>query len=140
MIYQEKYIKELLNIFHMSDAKPINTPIGTSSKLDTDEPGTRVNETMYWGIMGAPLYLTTSRPYSVFSVGTCARFQTFPKESHLKAAKRNLRYLKGTGDLVLYYHSSNFFDLIGYADADYAAPLEWHTSWDRAWSHGEPSI
>ncbi|XP_075099444.1 secreted RxLR effector protein 161-like [Nicotiana tabacum] len=41
-------------------------------------------------------------------------------ESHLKAAKRILRYLKGMQDLVLYYPSGDNFDLIGYVDADYA--------------------
>ncbi|XP_070032976.1 secreted RxLR effector protein 161-like [Nicotiana tomentosiformis] len=46
-----------------------------------------------------------------------------PKKSHLKAAKRILRYLKGMHDLVLYYPSGDNFDLIGYADADYAGYL-----------------
>ncbi|XP_070040515.1 secreted RxLR effector protein 161-like [Nicotiana tomentosiformis] len=74
---------------------------------------------MYRGIIGSLLYLTASRPDIVFSVGLCARFQSNPKESHPKAAKRILRYLKGTQDLVLYYHSGDNFDLIGYTDAGY---------------------
>ncbi|XP_075083552.1 secreted RxLR effector protein 161-like [Nicotiana tabacum] len=78
---------------------------------------------MYRGIMGSLMYHTASRPDIVFSVGLCARFQSNPKESHLKAAKRILRYLKGTQDLVLYYPSGDNFDLIGYADADYAGYL-----------------
>ncbi|XP_070013134.1 secreted RxLR effector protein 161-like [Nicotiana sylvestris] len=53
-------------------------------------------------------------------MGLCAGFQSNTKESHLKAAKRILRYLKGMQDLVLYYPSGDNFDLIGYADADYA--------------------
>ncbi|XP_070022874.1 secreted RxLR effector protein 161-like [Nicotiana sylvestris] len=50
---------------------------------------------MYQGIIGSLFYLTASRPDIVFSVGLCERFQSNPKESHLKAAKRMLRYLKG---------------------------------------------
>ncbi|XP_070038839.1 uncharacterized mitochondrial protein AtMg00240-like [Nicotiana tomentosiformis] len=88
-----------------------------------DEPGSPVNETMYGGIIGPLLYLTTSRLDIIFSVGLCARFQSNPKESHLKAAKRILRYLKGTQNLVLYYPSRDNFDLIGYADVDYARYL-----------------
>nr|XP_016508405.1 PREDICTED: uncharacterized mitochondrial protein AtMg00810-like [Nicotiana tabacum] len=42
------------------------------------------------------------------------------KETHLKGSKRILRYLKGTHDLVLYHSSGDNFNLIGYADADYA--------------------
>ncbi|XP_070042942.1 secreted RxLR effector protein 161-like [Nicotiana tomentosiformis] len=88
-----------------------------------DEPGSPVNQTMYRGIIGSFLYLTASRPDIVFSVGLCARFQSNPKESHLKAAKRILRYLKGTHDLVLYYPFGDNFDLVRYAGADYAGYL-----------------
>ncbi|XP_070017358.1 secreted RxLR effector protein 161-like [Nicotiana sylvestris] len=88
-----------------------------------DETGPPVNQTMYRGIIGYLLYLNASRPDIIFSVGLCARFQSNPKESHLKVAKRILRYLKGTQDLVLYYPSGDSFNLIGYADADYAGHL-----------------
>ncbi|XP_070004169.1 secreted RxLR effector protein 161-like [Nicotiana sylvestris] len=88
-----------------------------------DETGSPVNQTMYRGIIGSLLYLTTSRTDIVFSVGLCARFESNPKECHLKAAKWILRYLKGTQDLVLYYLSSDNFNVIGYADADYAGYL-----------------
>ncbi|XP_075079875.1 secreted RxLR effector protein 161-like [Nicotiana tabacum] len=88
-----------------------------------DEIGSPVNQTMYRGIIGSLLYLTSSRHDIVFSVGLCARFQPNPKESHLKDAKRILRYLKGTQDLVLYYPSGDSFNLIGYADTDYASHL-----------------
>ncbi|XP_075087701.1 secreted RxLR effector protein 161-like [Nicotiana tabacum] len=43
-----------------------------------------------------------------------------PKESHLKAVKRILRYLKGGPDLCLWYPRGYNFDLVGHADADYA--------------------
>ncbi|XP_070009945.1 secreted RxLR effector protein 161-like [Nicotiana sylvestris] len=88
-----------------------------------DETGYLVNQTMYRGIIGSLLYLTTNQPNIVFNVGLCARFQSNPKESHLKASKRILRYLKGTQDLVLYYPSGDSFNLIRYADADYAGYL-----------------
>jgi len=41
----------------------------------------------------------------------------------LKAVKRILRYLKYTSDLALWYPRGCNFDLIGYADADYAGFL-----------------
>ncbi|XP_070039335.1 secreted RxLR effector protein 161-like [Nicotiana tomentosiformis] len=104
----------------METSKVINTPIATATYLVMDEPGSPINQTMYRGIIGSLLYLTTSRPNIVFSVGLCARFQSNPKESHLNAAKRILRYLKGMQDLVLYYPSCDNFDLIRYADTDYA--------------------
>ncbi|XP_075107049.1 secreted RxLR effector protein 161-like [Nicotiana tabacum] len=107
----------------MESSKVIDTPIATATRLDMDEPSSPVNETMYNGIIGSLLYLTTSRPDIIFSVGLCIRFQSNPKESYLKDAKRILRYLKGTHNPVLYYPSGDNFDLIGYADADYAGYL-----------------
>ncbi|GJU07311.1 retrovirus-related pol polyprotein from transposon TNT 1-94 [Tanacetum coccineum] len=50
----------------------------------------------------------------------CARYQSNIKESHLTAVKRNLRYLKGTLTLGLYYPKCSDFDLKGYSDSDYA--------------------
>lgn len=43
-----------------------------------------------------------------------------PCDSHLKVAKRILRYLKKTGDLVLFYPAGDTFDLVGFADVDFA--------------------
>ncbi|GJX43359.1 retrovirus-related pol polyprotein from transposon TNT 1-94 [Tanacetum coccineum] len=50
----------------------------------------------------------------------CARYQSNPKESHLIAMKRILRYLKGTPTLGLYYPKCSGFDIKGYSDSDYA--------------------
>ena len=105
LIYQEKYIKELLKKFNMFDSKPIDTPMGTNSKLIAEESDSLVNQTMYIGIIGSLLYLTSRRPDIVYSVGMCARFEACPCDSHFKAAKRILIYLKKTGDLVLLYPS-----------------------------------
>ncbi|XP_070013362.1 secreted RxLR effector protein 161-like [Nicotiana sylvestris] len=69
------------------------------------------------------LYLTASRLDIIFIVGLCALFQDNPKESHLTATKRILRYLKGTTDLCLWYLKGSNFNLVGYADADYAGFL-----------------
>ncbi|XP_070025764.1 secreted RxLR effector protein 161-like [Nicotiana sylvestris] len=74
-------------------------------------------------MIGSLLYLTASRPDIVFSVGLCARFQANPKESHLAAVKRILRYLKGTTDLCLRYPKGSNFNLVVYVDADYTGFL-----------------
>ena len=73
-------------------------------------------------MIGSLLYLTASRPDIVFSVD-CAHFQSKRKETHLKAVKRILRYLKHTLDLALWYPQGCNFDLVRYADADCAGFL-----------------
>jgi len=50
----------------------------------------------------------------------CARFQSYPKESHLTVVKRILRYLKGTTNLGLLYRKSLDYELVGLCDVDYA--------------------
>ena len=50
----------------------------------------------------------------------CARFQACPRDSHLKAAKCILRYLKKTGNMVLFYLAGDTFDLVDFADVDFA--------------------
>ncbi|XP_042983258.1 uncharacterized protein LOC122312662, partial [Carya illinoinensis] len=119
-INQSKYIKELLKKFGMENAKEIGTPMSPSTKLDKDESGKPVDSKIYRGMIGSLLYLTASRPDIMFSVCLCARFQSSPKESHLIAVKRILRYLSGTINLGLWYPKHTSFDLISYTDADYA--------------------
>jgi hypothetical protein len=48
-----------------------------------------------------------------------ARFQANPKEVHLRAMKRIMRYLVYTPKFGLWYPKGSTFDLIGYFDAGY---------------------
>ena len=102
-ISQEKYTKDLLKRFKMDECKPIKTPMPTNGHLDLDEGGNSVDQTLYRSMIGSLLYLTASRPDIMFSVCMCARFQASPKETHLIAVKRILRYLKHTPSIGLWY-------------------------------------
>ena len=62
----------------------------------------------YRGMIGSLLYLTASGLDLQLSVGICARFQSNPKQSHLNAIKRILRYLIGTANLGLRYEKVLF--------------------------------
>ena len=72
-------------------------------------------------MIGSLLYLTASRPNIMFSVCMCARFQASPKEAHMVAVKRILRYLKHTPSIGLWYPKGARFQLVGYSDLDYAS-------------------
>ncbi|XP_068497476.1 secreted RxLR effector protein 161-like [Phaseolus vulgaris] len=87
---------------------------------DADAAGKRVDQTKYRGLIGSLLYLTTSRLDIMFVVCHCARYQANPKESHFKAAKRILKYLKGITNVGLWYPSYSSIHLIGYSDSDFA--------------------
>ena len=100
-INQAKYIRDLLKSFNMEEAKTMKTPKSSSIKLDKDEKVKSIDSTMYRGMIGSLLYLTVCRLDIMYSVCLCTRFQSYPKESHLSAVKRILRYLKGTMDIGL---------------------------------------
>jgi hypothetical protein len=117
-ISQTKYIEGILTKFGMKDAKPIKTPMGTNGHLDLDTGGKSVDQKVYWSMIGSLLYLCASRPDIMLSICMCARFQADPKEVHLRAVKRILRYLVHTPKFGFWYPKGSTFDLIGYLDAD----------------------
>jgi len=103
----------------LQDTKMIGTPMSILTKLYKDGNGKSVDMKVYRGIIGNLLYLTASRPDIMFSVYLCARFQTSPKESHLHAIKRIIRYVKGISSCGLFYPRHTSFELIGYSDANF---------------------
>jgi hypothetical protein len=119
-ISQTKYIQDILNKFGMKDAKPIRTPMGTNGHLDLDTGGKSVYQKVYRSMIVSLLYLCASRPDSMLSICMCARFQADPKEVHLRAVKRIMRYLVYTPKFGLWYPKRSTFDLIGYSDVDWA--------------------
>jgi hypothetical protein len=77
----------------MKDAKPTKTPMGTDRHLDLDKGGKSIDQKAYRSMISSFLYLCASRTDIILSVCMCARFQSDPKECHLVAVKRILRYL-----------------------------------------------
>jgi len=104
----------------MENCKEAATPITIGCYLDIDEKGANVDQTKYRGLIGSFLYLSASRPDITFSMCLCTRYQANPKESHYMAAKRILKYLKGTIDVGLWYPSEVSLNLIGYSGSDFA--------------------
>jgi len=100
-ISQTKYTHDMLKKFDMVNAKPIKTPMPTNGHLDLSEEGTTVDIKVYHSMIGSLLYLCASRLDIMHSVCMCARFQANPKECHLMAVKRILRYLVHTPNLWL---------------------------------------
>jgi hypothetical protein len=122
-ISQTKYTQDLLKRFGMKDAKPAKTPMGTmgtDGHVDLNKGGKSVDQKAYRSMIGSLLYLCASRPDIMLSVCMCARYQSNPKECHLVAVKRILRYLVATPCFEIWYPKGSTFDLIGYADSDYA--------------------
>jgi hypothetical protein len=119
-IRQIKYTHDILKKFSMDKTKPIKTPMCTNGHLDLDMGSTSIDQKVYRSMIGSLLYLCASTPDIMLSMCMCARFQAAPKECHLRAIKRIMRYLVLTSNLGLWCPKGFHFYLIGYSDADYA--------------------
>ncbi|WVZ83194.1 LOW QUALITY PROTEIN: hypothetical protein U9M48_030364 [Paspalum notatum var. saurae] len=116
---QAKYTQDILKKFGMENAKPSKTPMVVNGHKELNKEGNNVDQKLYRSTIGSLLYLCASRPDIMLSVCMCARFQANPKECHLMAVKRILRYLVHTPNLGLWYPKGSTFDHIGYSDADW---------------------
>jgi hypothetical protein len=118
-ITQTNYTQDLLKRFGMKDAKLAMTPTGTDGHFDLNKGGKSIDQKAYRSMIGSLLYLCASRPDIMLSICICARFQSDPKECHLVAVKRILRYLVSTPCFRIWYPKGSTFDLIGYSDSNY---------------------
>ena len=82
-------------------------------KLTVDLLGKSVDSSLYRSMIGSLLYLTTSRPNISYSVGVCAKYQTNPKESHMTALKRIIKYVKTTANFGVWYSKDTSDVLVG---------------------------
>nr|GEW35536.1 retrovirus-related Pol polyprotein from transposon TNT 1-94 [Tanacetum cinerariifolium] len=118
-INQSKYVLEILNKYGMESYDPVGTTMEIKDKLDLDQNGTPVDATKYRSMIGALMYLTSSRPDTVHATCLCARYQAKPTEKHLKEVKRIFCYLWGIVNTGLWYTKDSGFELTGFSDADY---------------------
>jgi hypothetical protein len=80
--------------------------------------------TLFWiqlstDILGALQYVTLTRPDIAYSVNQLCQHMYAPTSVHFAAAKRVLRYLKGSLNSSLHY-SKGPLNLIAYCDSDWA--------------------
>ncbi|KAK6158858.1 hypothetical protein DH2020_006172 [Rehmannia glutinosa] len=122
-ISQSKYAKNLVKKFELENASHLKTPMGSSQKLSKEDVAASVDHTLYRSMIGSLLYLTASRPDIMFSVCLCARYQSDPKVTHLKALKRIIRYVGGTTDLGIWYTKDTNTNLVGFSDSDWVGDV-----------------
>jgi hypothetical protein len=104
----------------MTDCKPCSTPVDTQAKLSATLGDLVADPTAYRSLAGALRYLTFTRPGLTYTVHQICLHMHDPRESHLAALKRLLRYVQGTVDFGLVHHRSPSAELVVYTDADWA--------------------
>ncbi|GAU45713.1 hypothetical protein TSUD_400940 [Trifolium subterraneum] len=94
-IHQQKYAVEIMKRFGLNDCNSVCNPMVPGNKLKKDENGKAIS-----------------------------RYMERPTEIHVAAAKRILRYLKGTISHGLWYERGKGDELIGWSDSDYAGDID----------------
>ncbi|GJX11864.1 ribonuclease H-like domain-containing protein [Tanacetum coccineum] len=103
----------------MLNCNPSQTPVDTESKLGPD--GVLVQDpTLYRSLAEALQYLTFTSPDLSYVVQLICLYMHDPREPHLAALKRILRYVQGTLDFGLHLYASSTTSLVGYTDVDWA--------------------
>jgi hypothetical protein len=97
---QLHHLVDILDHAGMRDCKPCTTPVDINPKLSAD--GDPVSDaTDFRSLAGALQYLTFTRPDISYVVQQICLHMHDPREPHLAALKRILRYIRGTLDLGL---------------------------------------
>ena len=125
-IGQPKYVERLLTEMGMSDCKPVKTPVDTGNRLvKATEDMEALNQQSYQSLVGSLMYLATcTRPDIAYAVGALARFTSKPNQTHWVAAKRVLRYLRGTSNFGIIFKGDESRTCKAYSDADWAGDKE----------------
>jgi hypothetical protein len=112
----------------MDDCKPTPSPFQSGVKLSATCTSPEVDATLYRKLVGSLLYLTHTRPDLSFAVGLVSRYMQTPHESHWKAAKRILCYVRGTIQFGIHYSSRGTPLLVGFTDSNWVGDPDDHKS------------
>nr|GEY75768.1 integrase, catalytic core [Tanacetum cinerariifolium] len=119
VLSQRKYILDILKDSGMLGCRPSTFPFEQGTKLDKGEEEVRVDATQYRRLVGRLLYLQATRTDVTYAVNVLSQFVSDPRQNHLEAAKRVLRYLKGTPGQGILLPREGPTTLIAYCDSDW---------------------
>lgn len=108
----------------MEDSKLVGTPMCTRLKLIKDDESKEVDQTLYKSMIGKLQYVVHTRPNIALAVGIVGRFLGKPRENHMMAIKRLLRYLKDTEDYGLCYKIGGNLDIKVFTDVDWVGNID----------------
>lgn len=128
---QRAYIEKILKRFNMHNCKSTKAPIVKGDKFSkaqcpqNDDEREEMKTIPYSSVVGSLMYAQVcTRPDIAFVVGMLGRYLSNPGSQHWKAAKKVLRYLQGTKDLMLTYQRTSLLDVVGFCDADFAGCID----------------
>jgi hypothetical protein len=115
---QRKYTLNFLHDTGYLGSKPIATPMEPNLNLMPDEGDFIDNPNTYRRLVSKLIYLTTTRPDISYAISIVSQFMTGPRDPHMNAIIRILKYLKNAPGHGLFYRSSGHLHIECYIDAD----------------------
>jgi Reverse transcriptase (RNA-dependent DNA polymerase) len=127
VLSQQKYALDLLSKTGMLGCRVVSLPIKQNHKLCADA-GDPVDKKQYQRLVGRLIYLCHTRSNIAHTVSVVSRYMHDPREQHMKAVRRILRYIKGSPGKGLWFKSNEHLRIEGYYDADWAGCVDDHRS------------
>ncbi|KAL4311818.1 hypothetical protein GQ457_01G032430 [Hibiscus cannabinus] len=123
-ICQKKYAKEILKKFKLEECKEVNTPMNQKEKLCKEDGTDKVDEGYFRSLIGCLMYLTATHHDILNDVSILSRFMHCASELHLMAAKRVVRYIKGTSNFGVKFTRNKEFKLVGFFNSDWRGSID----------------
>ena len=121
---QSLYVDQVVARFRMENAVGFDSPTSGKVLTPAKDESEIVTNVPYRELVGALMWLSVStRPDIAFAVSSVSRYLDRPTKEHWNAAKRILRYVKGTKDAKLSYICCGSPVFIAYSDADWAGDV-----------------
>ncbi|XP_056175262.1 uncharacterized mitochondrial protein AtMg00810-like [Syzygium oleosum] len=127
---QRKFVLEIISEAGLSGCRPAVIPIEQNVKLTTLEYDTSLSSSNedpllkdpsgYQRLVGKLIYLTMTRPDICYAVQILSQFMHSPKQSHMTAALKVVKYLKGCPGLGILLSCDCNMKMTAYCDTDYA--------------------
>ena len=115
---QAHYVTQILERFHMTQAKKASYPMQSKPHFDEHSGETKFP---YRAAVGALMFLAcATRPDIATAVNILARFLHCFRQSHVNHLKQVLRYLVGTRELGITFYKDNQYPLFAASDANWA--------------------
>lgn len=123
-VHQSAYAEKVLRKFNMQNCERVCTPSDANQNLH-DFTESSASNYPYRELVGSLMYLAVgTRPDIAHAVGVASRFLDKPMIVHERAAKRILKYLKGSLNFGILFSNSKINELGAYSDADFAGDVE----------------
>ncbi|KAJ9558528.1 hypothetical protein OSB04_013142 [Centaurea solstitialis] len=140
VLFQRKYVLDILHRAGLADCKPVSSPMSTSQVFLADDSPLLDDPSRYRQIVGALQYATLSRPDIAFAVNKVCQFMHAPTENHWAGVKRILRYLKGTLNLGLLFRHNTGSRLQAFSNSHLATNLRAYSDLDWAGCPIDPEL